>query len=437
MRIGILTMFNGLATIYSLVNVVADHIKMLLEQGIEVRLLVSEDLKEEERWGIYLDPRIEWVKVCNHYQDKQIIWHDYSSPKAVIHDTFLEEAETIGRDLTDKLQGLDVCMLHDILFQGWHLLHNVAVRYAAERLPGLRFIAMTHSLPDESQVGNQVAWPHSARYSPLPNTDYVYPTSCGLKALSRQYRVPMDRCHVLNNSLDILDNMCGEVKALGRQVDLLSPDILIVYPGRFTTGKKFEKVAMLAGALKSISTYEIKVIFCEFPSMDIPVAQYKKQIKEKGMYFGLKSDDMIFTSDYGFPNGLPRYAVLDLFTLSNLYICPSYSESFGLTVLEAASRGNYLVLNEAVPALEELGKDLGACFLRWDARNFGFSTEETYSPSEKAYYEDNGKRILMAMEHNNIVTARMNIRKKYSPKWIYENQLKMLLPAPVNKDFSS
>lgn len=433
MKVGILTMFNGLSTVYSLVNVVAEHIKMLLDEGIEVKLLVCEDLNFEERKGIYLDPRIEWVRVCNHYKGKQIIWHDYSSPGKSVHSTFMAEAETIGEDLTIKLQDVEVCMLHDILYQGWHLLHNVAVRYAAERLPGLRFIAMTHSLPDESQASNTVEWPHSARYSPLANTTHIYPTACGLKSLSRQYQVSLTDCHAVNNTLDILADMCEEIKDLSRKTDLITPDILIIYPARFTTGKKFEKVAMLAGALKNISTYEIKVVFCEFPSMDIPAAEYKKIIRKLGMACGLSNEDMVFTSDLGYPNGMPRKAVLDLFSLSNLYICPSYSESFGLTVLEAASRGNYLVLNEAVPALEELGKGLDAYFLRWDARNFGFTTQESYHPGEMEYYEDNGRRILMAMEHNNVLKAKWNVRKRYSTKWVYDNQLKQLLFPEASK----
>ncbi len=420
-------MFNGLATVYSLVNVVADHIKMLLDAGIEVRLLVSEDLNYEERRGVFLDPRIEWVKVCNRFKGELIHWRDYSSPQVPIHDTFLEEAETIGRDLVNKLEGLDVCMLHDILFQGWHLVHNVAVRYAAERLPNLRFIAMTHSLPDESQVGLQVDWPHSARYSPMPNTIYVYPTQCGLKALSRQYRVPIEQCHVLGNTLNILENICAEVIELNNKVDLISSDILIVYPARFTTGKRFEKVAMLAGALKNVSIFKVKVVFCEFPSMDISEEEYKRMIRENGIKAGLDLDDMVFTSDWGYPNGMPREAILDLFTLSNLFVCPSYSESFGLTVLEAASRGNFLVLNEAVPALEELGKNLEAYFMRWDARNFGFATQESYHPSEEAYYEEHGKKIINEMVHNHVVSAKMKVRNRYSTEWVYENQLKKLL----------
>lgn len=427
MKVGILTMFNGLATIYSLVNVVAEHIRMLLDAGIEVRLLVCEDLPDTEKHGIYLDPRIEWAGVCNRYLGEQIHWRDYSSPDIPVHPDFFNEAAVISEDLAEKLKDLDVCMMHDIHYQGWHLLHNVAVRLAAQKLPKLRFIAVTHSLPDESRYDQKLSWPHSARYSPMKNTIYTYPTQCGLLSLSRQYHVNMKNCRVLNNTLDIIGHMCGQVKELQEKFDLISPDLLIIYPARFTTGKKFEKVAMLSGAIKKVSHNKVKVVFCEFPAMDTDVEEYKTYIINSGISFGLDREDMIFTSDYGYPLGLTRDAILDLFTLSNLFICPSSSESFGLTALEAAAMGNFLVLNEGVPALTELGNSLNAYFMRWDACNFGYNTFESYHPSEMAYYEEHGQRIVEEMKKNPLVQAKIAVRKRYSPKWVFENQLSRML----------
>lgn len=79
---------------------------------------------------------------------------------------------------------------------------------------------------------------------------------------------------------------------------------------------------------------------------------------------------MVFTTDIGYKSGFPRQAILELFTLSNLFISASMSEAFQLTVIEAASRENFLVLNRNVPVLEELGKHLRAYFLPWDANHF-------------------------------------------------------------------
>ncbi len=221
--------------------------------------------------------------------------------------------------------------------------------------------------------------------------------------------------------------MSSDVKSIHAQFDLIGPDILIIYPGRLTSGKKFDKVASLAGAIRTQTELSVKVVFCDFPSMDVNPEEYKTFIKKIGSLFGLNQEDITFTSDLGFPNGFPRNCVFELFTLSNLFICPSYSESFGLTVVEAASRGNFIVLNEAVPALEELGKQLKAYFMRWDARNFGYDTKEAYNPSEPAYLAEHASRIVNLMRDNPVLYAKTLARQKYSPQWVWYNQLEPML----------
>ena len=362
MKVAILTMFSGLSTTCSLVNVVADQIKMLLEAQVELKILVSEACPDQERWGVFLDPRLEWVKVTNTYHGTPIIWHDYSTPTGEVHESFFEEAEWIAKDYVRYLQDVDVCIMHDILYQGWHLIHNVAIRQAQKALPKVRFLAFTHSLPVNHPLETQ--WPFSARFTPMPNTRFVYPTHSGIETLARQYDVPQGSCAVVYNSLPLLEVLSQDTQKLARHIDLLNADILVTYPGRLTTGKRFEKVAALAGAIQRKTEQRTKVIFCDFPSADIPSPVYKQVIQTEGMKFGLNREDLLFTSDLGYEQGFPRSGVFELFGLSNLFICPSYSESFGLTVLEAASRGNFLVLNEAVPALKELGDSLGAYFLR-------------------------------------------------------------------------
>ncbi|MBM7653824.1 glycosyltransferase [Neobacillus cucumis] len=426
MKVALLTMFNGLDSTYSLVNVVAEQLRMMLDARLEPTLLVSEHCPLDNVDGVFQDKRIKWQKVVNSINGKQIHWKDYSQPDGKVHSTFFDEANVIAEDLVAKLADVDVCIMHDIHYQGWHLVHNVAIRMAQEKLPRTKFIAFTHSAPANRPLDPK--WPFSARYTEMPNTIYVYPTQSGLAALAKQYNVPEGRCRVVNNSLDLLSFTSNELHALTNEVDLQSPDILIIYPGRLTTGKRFDKVAMLGGAIKKACEKSVKVIFCDFPSSDISSKDYKSFIRAQGSSFGLKLEDMFFTSDIKeFKNGFPRKSVLELFSLSNLFICPSYSESFGLTILEAASKGNFLVLNERVPALEELGKNLNSYFLKWDARNFGFDTHETYHPSEQAYLSEHGQIIVNKMQENPVIQAKTLARQRYSPKWIWENQLEPLI----------
>lgn len=425
MKVAILTMFSGLSATYSLVNVVADQIAMLLEAKTAVKVLVSEDCPDGERTGVFADPRLEWVKITNTCGGEKIQWHDYSGAVGQVHETFFQEADVIAQDFVRHLQDVDVCILHDILYQGWHLVHNIALRTAQEHLPHVRFLAFTHSLPLNRP--KKLEYPFSARYTGMPRTKFVYPTYSGISALARQYDIPEGSCGVVYNTLPLLQSMGPHVQRVAESMDLIEADILTVYPARLTTGKRLEKVAALAGAIKTKGEVDTKVVFCDFPSADIPSPVYKAMIRMEGKKYGLDEEDLIFTSDLGYPDGFPRAAVFELFQLSNLYICPSYSESFGLTVLEAGSRGNFLVLNEAVPALKELGESLGAYFMRWDARNFGYDTHEKYMPSEHAYYEEHGLKILNAMREDRSVHAKTRIRSRYNPRWICKNQLMPLL----------
>lgn len=425
MKVAILTMFAGLSTTYSLVNVVADQIKMLLKANISIKVLVSETCPDTERWGVFSDERIEWVKITNTMNGKNITWHDYSAPTGIVHKTFYDETDVIAKDFIHHLEDTDVCIMHDILYQGWHLVHNIAIRKAQQHLPNTKFLAFTHSLPVNHPVKSED--PFSARFSDMPKTKFVYPTYSGIPALAKQYDVPEGKCAVVYNSIPLIESMSKEVHTVASHIDLVNADVLIIYPARLTTGKKHEKIAAFAGTMSQKNELQVKLIFCDFPCSDIPSSVYKQMIRTEGKKFGLSDYDLLFTSDIGYPNGFPRQAVLELFTLSNLFVCPSYSESFGLTVLEAGSRGNFLVLNEAVPALHELGNILGAYFMRWDARNFGYDTIEKYHPSEQKYYEEHSTIIWNAMREDRSLNAKTLVRKKYNPEWISKNQLLPLL----------
>lgn len=425
MKVAIVTMFSGLSSTYSLVNVVADQIQMLLQADIPIKVLVSETCPDSDRTGIFLDQRIEWVKVTNTLNGKNITWHDYSHVSGNVHETFFQEADVIAADFVRHLKDVDVCILHDILYQGWHLVHNIAIRTAQKQLPHVRFLAFTHSLPLNRP--REVEYPFSARFTDMPRTRFIYPTYSGIPALARQYDIPEGKCAVVYNTLPLLSSMSPDVQRVAENIDLMRADILAVYPARLTTGKQFEKVAALMGAIKSQTEKRCKVVFCDFPSADIPSHVYKTMIRMEGKRYGLDETDILFTSDIGYPEGFPRQGVFELFTLSNLFICPSYSESFGLTVLEAGSRGNFPVLNEAVPALKELGETLGAYFMRWNARNFGYDTKEKYAPSERAYYEEHGARIVTLMREDRSLHAKTAIRNRYHPEWICQNQLLPLL----------
>ncbi len=425
MKVAILTMFNGLSKTYSLANIVEQQLEMLLNDNIEVKMLVTENFNDNDKYGIFLDERIEWVKIINSIDGKQFIWYDYSSPDSKLHDSFYKEAELISKDFEKALEDVSVCIMHDILYQGWHYIHNVAIRKAQKNLVEVKFLAFAHSYPVNRPIN---PLPHmSCRYTPMPNTIFVYPSYSGLHALAKQYDVPEGLCRVVYNSISPFENMTSATKKLHREVNLIDTDILIIYPARLTTGKKLENISALAGAITSVAEKTVKIVYCDFRSADIDPEEYKSAIRFVGEGYGIDSENIIFTSEHGFENGFPHESVMELFSLSNLYVCPSMSESFGLTVIEAASKGNFIVVNKNVPALEEIGNTLKTYFMSWDARQCGYNIKATHKPNEATYYSVNAKKIVDLMNDDRAICAKTQAKKRFSQQWIYKNQLEPLI----------
>lgn len=425
MKVAILTMFSSLDSTYSLVGVVADQLQMLLSHNISVKLVVSETCPDSDRPGIFSDSRIEWVKVKSSIDGTPIRLYDYSNPESELHDTFYNEAKFFAAEFEKALKDVDVCMMHDILYQGGHYVHNIAIRMAQKNLPDVRFLSFTHSLPNKRPL--HVSEAMSGRYTPMENTFFIYPSRSGITSLAQQYNVPEGFCRTVYNSAPVMNYVDESVQKLHQQTSLLNTEYLIVYPGRFSTGKKFEKVAALAGTIKRLSEKTAKVVFCDFPCADTPADEYKAAIYYVADFYGLDRDDVVFTTDFGYPHGFPRAGVLDLFSLSNLFICPSLSEAFSVTLLEAASKGNFLVVNECVPSLREAGEALGAYFMKWDAKYTDYNMIQQYTPSERAYYERHSAEIIRMMREDKVCLAKTTIRNRFNPEWIWENQLKPLL----------
>ena len=95
------------------------------------------------------------------------------------------------------------------------------------------------------------------------------------------------------------------MRTVACSMDLSEKEILIVCPERLTPAKRFEKAAMLAGAIRTVSGKSTGLIFCDFPSADIPALVYKSMIRTEGKKAGLADGDLLFTSDLGFFDGFP------------------------------------------------------------------------------------------------------------------------------------
>lgn len=424
-KIGIMTYFRELSHSSSLVQVTAHHIEMLLAHQYSIKLMVCENCKKEGAPSIYLDPRIEWVELPNHYQTKPIMWENYYDPRTSIPEHFMEQVSFIQTHMEKALEDIDLCMLHDIHYHIHHAIHHLALRQALEHFPKLPIIAFTHSLP----YFRPAIIPSSSKllFTPLPHTLYVYPTCSGLSALALQYHIPEAHCYKVYHPIVTLHHPI--VKKIHTVLNLFTPTFLIIYPARLCPEKKQDKIIALAGALKLVSGKKVSIVFCD-AILDSPpeaISTYKQLLSQTAVEYGLGSKDFLFTSSLGYTNGIPHEAITELFGLSNLFICPSISESFSLTVLEAASQGNFIVYNQNVPALKEIGTLLHGYPMKWDAYQNNYSITQNYPDSEASYYGYHAQAIYHLYKQNPLFYSRTYTRCTFNCEWIWHHQMAPLI----------
>lgn len=423
MKIVILTCFKSLSPTSSLVHVVASHIDMLLTHHYQVHLILCEGYHIEEAPAIYHDPRLTIGELPLSDGDEPFSLLDYYDPLQPIPPHFNHWLATIKSFLVENLKDCQLCMLHDIHYQPTASLYHLGLQQALPYYPQLPLIAFTHSYPYfRPSILSPEALPH---FTPLPHTYYVYPTQSGLCALSEQYGIPEALCRCVYHPCLFLST--PQVQALSQQIDLFSPDLLVIYPARLTPAKKQDKIISLLGALKLASQLSVTLIFCDTLSDTPEALSYKQSLYETAHHYGLTSKEVFFTSDLGYIHGLSHESILELFHLSNLFILPSLSESFSLILLEAATKGNFIVYNENVPALSELGSLLHGYPMHWEAREDHYTISPTYQPSEASYYGYHACLILKAMLGCSPLWAKTQIRKRFNTAWIWHHQLEPLL----------
>ena len=413
MKIGILTTFYNFDKSYSLCSVVESQLISLVKYGYSPVLFVHDNFTGEIPKGV------EIRKVVPRF-----LLVDYSSNQPVEKD-FYEQVKKAKEALEKNFKDIDVVLTHDLIFQGWFLPYNVAMREANLKCKWLHWI---HSAPSPRPTNLQT--PHDCRYKTMPNSKLIYMNHYDVVRLAEMYGGYPDDVRVVYNPLDLrnFSNLHPFVSKLIDKYKLLNADIIDVYPVSSTRfdGKQVNRVIQILGELKKLG----KSVRFICPNAHANAEREKREVENlihKGIEFGLTREEMIFTSleDKEYELGVPHEIVKDLFLLSNLFIFPTSSENCPLILLEAAASKCLLVLNDSFPPLKDFFGE-NALYFR-----FGSMVENVNYQNEEQYFSDVAKIIISELNKNKPLNAFNKLKQKFNYDTIFREMLEPLFYEDV------
>lgn len=416
-RVVIITTFADLSPDYSLAGVVADQLRMLVRNGYTPTLAVQANFADDDR----VPAGVDLQKVV-----PVLPLHDYQPHEAARPD-FDASAAAIAAALGPVLRGADVAITHDLMFLGWYLPHNQAVRHLAAELPGLRWLHWVHSAP--SGRPEKLVYPSTLRYSLPPNSKLVYLNNFDTLRLAEMYGTSLEHVRVVHNTRD--PGAFFSLQPLARQIvdryPILSADVVAVFP--FSTprwdGKNIRKLIWLMGKIKEQGR-SVLLVLVNAHCNGMREKAIVRELQAFALKKGLGSAELCFTSELGaeWEYSVPNEAIRQLFQLSNLFVMPSLSECCSLVLLEAALCKNLLVLNQDVPSMREFGGDR-ALYPQFGSVQFRVSYQ-----NEDAYWADWAKIIVGALDQERALDSFRYVLRRHNPDWIFRRQLEPLLYEP-------
>jgi hypothetical protein len=272
---------------------------------------------------------------------------------------------------------------------------------------------------------------------PFVNSFIVFPNEYSIPRVATNFGVEIDRVKYVHHPMDIVRyyGMHNITKGMVERYDLLNADVIDVYPARLDRGKNLEVPIEIMAQIKKMGR-TVKMIVVDFHSTGGDKVTYRNSLKDLAISKGLIVDgderDLIFTSEYSPDTAArcPREVVRDLFTLSNVFIMPSRSESYSLITQEAAMSGNVLMLNRDFPPFIDIfgqAPYYGQFSSNIDALSGMDGDTNTDYGNRDNYMRDMAGRLLYELSNNKVIRMKDLIRKTRNLKYVFRNQLEPLL----------
>ena len=426
-KVAILTSFSSYSEAYSLNRVVMNQIRMLVDHGYKPVVIVGQHF---EPVFDYADPDVEIRRIP-----------DVPVSNEVKSDaTFDQDIGAIEKELSKALEGVDVCLTHDIIYQPASVKHLVASKRIAKRRPDLRWLHWIHSATSPYTLKDLRPF-FVDEYVKIitekfPNSFYVFFNDYSKERIAKNFNVEVSDVKTVHHPTDIkaFYKIGDEVWDLVKRKKLLTADVLCVYPIRLDRGKQVEKVIKTIAAFKRLDK-TVRLVVCDFHSTGGDKVVYRDECKKIAEEWGLYGDDLTWISEEksDWNVEVPYGVIADLFKLSNVFIMPSVSESYSLITQEAGLSGVTMAINFDFPAFRDIFGNAPHC---GDYTKFssnvdiltGLDGDTTSTPNnETEWFLNLAKAMNYDLENERSLSLKTFLRKERNLDAVFLKELEPLL----------
>lgn len=418
-QVFILTNFSAYLKSYSPIIVVGEQINMLLRNGYEPVLIASEG------WNPPEDSIFNQVRTVRLYQPV-IDGH-------IVDKAFETEVDKIYEELNTALPDDAVVFTHDLIFLPDYVKHNVACRRIAAERSGIRWFHMIHSatspgtlIQEREMFGEQYNKHLSEKF---PNSAVMFPNGYDIPRVAKNFGYEEDEVFEVPHPTNPVEGMEYIVKRVYDDKRLWEKEVLMIYPLRLDRGKQAEMNVRLIAACKEEGMTS-HLIFCDFQSTGDDKVTYREELK--ALARELKAEDCVtFLSEFDDSAHMEssHKVVLDLFTLSNIFMLPSKSETYSLVAQEAMLKGNLAILNhDFMPMRQIYGKN---AIYRQFSSNIAFDGQDGEINTEYSnidgFFKDMANNVKYWLENDRVLRAKSWVRVYRNPDYVFQEFIESLL----------
>lgn len=417
----ILTNFSGYLRSYSPIIVVSEQLKMFKRAGYEPVLITAQGWEP---------PEGTIFRECRNVQLPQA--NVYGEPRE-FDETDLEQIDQLESSLNEMLPDGAIVITHDLIFLPDYVKHNVAARRVAEARPSIQWIHWIHSATSPNTLINERSM-YGDKYrellsSPFPNSVVAFPNSGDIPRVARNFNFETDHIFEVPHSTDPTDGMEPIVKRVYDEKDLGDMDVLMVLPVRLDRGKQVEMNVRVIAACKQIGL-NAHLVVCDFQSTGDDKVVYREELKNLAHELDAE-DNVTFLSEFDEAAFMEsdHKVVLDFFTLSNVFMLASVSETYSLVAQEAMMKGNLVILNHHFSPMKSIYGDKALYRMfnaNISAEGQDGMVEVNYSDIDQ-YMRDMAINIKYYLLNDKVLAGKTWVRRRRNPDAVFRDHLEPLL----------